>query len=707
MEIPTILPTLGASVSTDVLNLEALNDASLGEILHAKAVLASIVTERLADPETLNQLATFGDADGADWSGFQPSADQETHGQQAEPQPQSAGEPKGSALSGPVGPDNYCDTLPAIGHMLRQITRFQDASLAHYSRYLEVAVQNQRTYLGTRYKDSHFKDPAEYLVDTMRISRNSARKVVKRGRYFAQRPGETHGHKEAQPIFQDLAQSLTAGRLPIENADRIIALDEDLTKYSQKTQQPIDRKNQALQKFEPTMVEAGEAATPDELSKAKHRWLNHIAHWVCPDGPSPAEARVKEADNELRMREHGDGSTTYSMHVTSEASIVMKNFMLHQLNFNGAPVRISKRVLNLLNVFKNSADGQNVSPESDSSDQAEPGADSSSSESVHESESPGACGDKTQRGRKDPQVEASEQNDADQNLGAVLGPLETWDTQPEPATVVAEDSHGEPVRANQIDLLDHLTTGQRMGAILVSLMYNMVTLDPNILGAKKAHGALARLTIVQDIETAHHTLGLEKIPEEARRPEGPDGLVPAVIRRPNPDTSDPPPTGESSSNLSGTSRLNGTGPPEKYPWTPYQSEAVNIGPIHQKDAELFVCNSELVGQIWDGPDTVLQEKRAKRLFTVAQRRAIIARDKGCQAPGCTMPAVHCQIHHIKEWFDGGTTDETNAVTLCPRHHAAVHNDKWKIRRHNGLIFFQPAPWLDPTQPLLRNIYWNI
>src|SRR5699024_11186703 len=136
---------------------------------------------------------------------------------------------------------------------------------------------------------------------------------------------------------------------------------------------------------------------------------------------------------------------------------------------------------------------------------------------------------------------------------------------------------------------------------LVSLMSNMVALDPAVLGAKKAHGASARLIIVQDIETAYHTLGVGKIPEAARRPREPDGLLPAVIKRPNPtDSGDP--------------HLHGSPPKpddsDVVPWTPFQSEAVNIGPIHPDDAAPLICNSDLVGHIWDGPDTVLQEKRA-------------------------------------------------------------------------------------------------
>jgi len=47
------------------------------------------------------------------------------------------------------------------------------------------------------------------------------------------------------------------------------------------------------------------------------------------------------------------------------------------------------------------------------------------------------------------------------------------------------------------------------------------------------------------------------------------------------------------------------------------------------------------------------------------------------------------------------------MALCARHHAAVYNDKWTIYTINGTHYFQPAPWLDPTQPLLRNLHWAL
>src|SRR5699024_12584074 len=76
------------------------------------------------------------------------------------------------------------------------------------------------------------------------------------------------------------------------------------------------------------------------------------------------------------------------------------------------------------------------------------------------------------------------------------------------------------------------------------------------------------------------------------------------------------------------------------PYARYQSEAVTVGPIHPTHAEPTLCDVELVGQIWNAQDVGLNEYRSKKLFTPAQRKAIFARDKGCQAPGCMIQATY-------------------------------------------------------------------
>ena len=35
------------------------------------------------------------------------------------------------------------------------------------------------------------------------------------------------------------------------------------------------------------------------------------------------------------------------------------------------------------------------------------------------------------------------------------------------------------------------------------------------------------------------------------------------------------------------------------------------------------------------------------------------------------PLASVEIHHLREWADGGATDLDNQVSLCPAHHDAI------------------------------------
>ena len=58
-----------------------------------------------------------------------------------------------------------------------------------------------------------------------------------------------------------------------------------------------------------------------------------------------------------------------------------------------------------------------------------------------------------------------------------------------------------------------------------------------------------------------------------------------------------------------------------------------------------------------------------------QRVEIDRRDKGCRFPGCSYPEF-TNVHHITHWVDGGLTNLDDLVTLCRRHHRAVHELGW-------------------------------
>jgi hypothetical protein len=79
------------------------------------------------------------------------------------------------------------------------------------------------------------------------------------------------------------------------------------------------------------------------------------------------------------------------------------------------------------------------------------------------------------------------------------------------------------------------------------------------------------------------------------------------------------------------------------------------------------------------PDgSVLDVGRKRRTIPPAIRRALAARDRHCQFPGCT--ACHCDAHHLRHWANGGETRLTNLALLCRRHHRAVHEEGFTLTR---------------------------
>ncbi|HXS63156.1 MAG TPA: DUF222 domain-containing protein, partial [Streptosporangiaceae bacterium] len=61
------------------------------------------------------------------------------------------------------------------------------------------------------------------------------------------------------------------------------------------------------------------------------------------------------------------------------------------------------------------------------------------------------------------------------------------------------------------------------------------------------------------------------------------------------------------------------------------------------------------------------------------RRAVIARDRHCTAPGCFTPAIGCHVHHTKPRSKGGRTRLKDLILLCAFHHLiVVHTWGWTI-----------------------------
>ena len=94
--------------------------------------------------------------------------------------------------------------------------------------------------------------------------------------------------------------------------------------------------------------------------------------------------------------------------------------------------------------------------------------------------------------------------------------------------------------------------------------------------------------------------------------------------------------------------------------------------------------------------------RTVRLFSPAQRRAMLARDGGCVIPGCTAPPGWLEAHHVHDWAEGGPTDVDLGVLLCGRHHLLVTLGIWAVRMVDGVPQVRPPATVDPLQRWLLN-----
>lgn len=92
----------------------------------------------------------------------------------------------------------------------------------------------------------------------------------------------------------------------------------------------------------------------------------------------------------------------------------------------------------------------------------------------------------------------------------------------------------------------------------------------------------------------------------------------------------------------------------------------------------LACDAS-VSRIVFGPNSeVLDVGRKTRVIPAGLRRAVVARDRHCVAPGCGRSAKWCDVHHIVSWANGGETVIDNLCLLCRYHHTQVHLDQLSL-----------------------------
>lgn len=102
------------------------------------------------------------------------------------------------------------------------------------------------------------------------------------------------------------------------------------------------------------------------------------------------------------------------------------------------------------------------------------------------------------------------------------------------------------------------------------------------------------------------------------------------------------------------------------------------GPVATSTARRIACDASLVALLTENGEP-LSIGRKSRFWTPAMRRAIFARDRHCQFPGCDATR-HLDIHHRVHWVDGGETSVNNGVSLCRTHHVLVHEGGYRLER---------------------------
>jgi hypothetical protein len=96
----------------------------------------------------------------------------------------------------------------------------------------------------------------------------------------------------------------------------------------------------------------------------------------------------------------------------------------------------------------------------------------------------------------------------------------------------------------------------------------------------------------------------------------------------------------------------------------------------------------------------------KRLASPAQRIVLYAKDRGCTAPGCTVPGYYSEVHHVVGYAVCGCTDINNLAFGCPTQHHIVQPGGWSTRKNaKGETEWIPPPHLDRGQPR-TNTFWH-
>lgn len=98
---------------------------------------------------------------------------------------------------------------------------------------------------------------------------------------------------------------------------------------------------------------------------------------------------------------------------------------------------------------------------------------------------------------------------------------------------------------------------------------------------------------------------------------------------------------------------------------------------------MIACDCSIARIVLGPQSEILDVGRKTRVWSPAQRRAIVARDGHCQGKGCRAEPEHCDIHHTLHWADGGETTVDAGKLYCRPCHTQEHAKDRQRRRRQG------------------------
>lgn len=531
-----------------------------------------------------------------------------------------------------------------------------------------------------------FRDSVAYLRDLTGRTRTQIRAWTTNASLICPAPPEPNGHRRP-PKLPDLALSVHDGSVHIDNASLVVTALENVKDYARRCQVPEDKTQEALNEGEQILANRSRMLHADGLRKLCQQWEESTKIRLDQDGipPTTDEPSRKQGLSFVRHNRK-DGLYYWTIRLTQPQQELMlatlssaTNPRAHHVKKRaGALAKLFKEVAadNDLDLDDVKAAGLDVEDlmhitESDLAEAPAPGPEQPNTPSLlSELLSGTGYDDDTGHARGDPsgQTDSPPGEQLTLDLPDLADESTRLDYDPLDPDFTPTLGHVDEPAA--VRFSKQVREALQLESILLSLMTGIAALSGTAV-LPKSNGVLPRFNVTLDYGTLAQAL------EEpgGRQPAGPQG------QEDDPSLLVPRHTSRS-------------------------AMAMFTGQINPRSIRHLACDAEIVPLVLGGKNIVLDQGRHARTATDAQRTALVARDRGCAAPGCTMPAAWCQPHHILPWTDGGETNLDNLVLLCPGCHRATHEGRWTIQVMSHTAWFIPAPHLGLNQEPRRNTYWH-